>query len=185
MFDDKEVVSGILAGDARAFRQLVEQHQRLVFCMINRLVADPTVQEDLCQDIFLKVYKNIHRFSFRSKLSTWIARIAYLSAVNEVKRRQRHSRLSYRVEVPDLPSGDHTPEDLLTGKEGAAWLHVLIRELPLHYQTVLNLYHLNEFSIPEISEITGMPEGSIKSYLYRARQLLKTRINEYLKKEIV
>lgn len=185
MGEDRLLVSRVLKGEARAFRELVETHQRLVSAMAGRLVRDTAGREDLCQEIFMKVYDNLHRFDFRSRLSTWIARIAYLQAINAVKRQQRSRELPLPEDLPEWSTPEDSPEQALDKKELAAYVNLLIGELPLPYQTALNLYHLQEFSLAEISAITGLPEGTLKSHLSRARALLKEKIRKHFKSEML
>jgi RNA polymerase sigma-70 factor (ECF subfamily) len=184
MGEDRLLVSRLLKGEQRAFRELVETHQRLVSAMVGRLVRDAAEQEDLCQEIFMKVYNNLHRFNFQARLSTWIARIAYLQAINTAKRLQRSPQLPLSEDLPELIIQEDNPEQALNKKELAAYLNLLIGELPLPYQTALNLYHLQEFSLAEISIITGLPEGTLKSHLARARALLKEKIRRHFKSEM-
>ena len=184
MFNEKEVVTRILNGDMRAFELLVKQYERLVFYVIRRLLKDQHAAEDICQDVFIKVHKSLVRFSFQSKLSTWIARIAYLTSVNHLRKYNREKAADYPDDIENYHFTVETPEQLLTKKDTANYVEQLILQLPEKYRTVLTLYHLNEFSGAEIEEITGMPEGTIKSYLFRARKLLKEKLEVYLKNEL-
>ncbi|WP_431199465.1 RNA polymerase sigma factor [Mucilaginibacter sp. P19] len=95
MFNEHEVVSRILNKDLRAFELLVKQYEKLVFFVINRLVQDQQNKEDICQEVFIKIHQNLHRFEFQSKLSTWIARIAYLTAVNYFKKNKNNPPAEY------------------------------------------------------------------------------------------
>jgi len=184
MFNEKEVVTGILNGDMRAFELLVRQYEKLVFYVIHRLVKDQHAAEDICQEVFIKVHKSLVRFSFQSKLSTWIARIAYLTAINYLRKYNREKTSEYPDDLENYHFTTETPEQLLTKKDTANYVEQLIMQLPEKYRTVLTLYHLNEFSGPEIEEITAMPEGTVKSYLFRARKLLKEKLEVYLKDEM-
>ena len=133
--------------------------------------------QDISQEVFIKVYQNLSKFKNDSKLSTWIARIAYRTALNHARKDVSNNEL-YDVEVLiDLDS----PERLLSLKNEAEFIQRHVAQLPLAYRTVVTLYHLNEFSYQEISEITGFPEGTVKSYLFRARKLLKERLERYYK----
>ena len=76
------------------------------------------------------------------------------------------------------------PETILVKKNNSEFINQQIEKLPVHYRTVLTLYHLNEFSYLEIEEITGMPEGTVKSYLFRARKLLKEKLEIYIKYQL-
>lgn len=180
MFDEKAVVTRILQGDLRAFELVVKQYERLVFHMARRIVKDERLLEDVCQEAFIKVHKSLVRFSFQSKLSTWIARIAYLTAVNYARKYNRERISDYPENIENYHFTVETPEKILTKKETAQYLEQLITQLPESYRTTLTLYHLNEFSCNEISEITGMPEGTVKSNLFRARKLLKDKLKAEL-----
>ncbi len=184
MFNEKEVVTRILNGDMRAFELLVKQYEKLVFYVIHRLVKEQHAAEDICQEVFIKVHKSLVRFNFQSKLSTWIARIAYLSAINCSRKYYREKVSDYPEDLENCHFTTDTPEQLLTKKDTAAYIEKLVLQLPEKYRTVLTLYHLNEFSGPEIEEITGMPEGTVKNYLFRARKLLKEKLEVYLKHEM-
>jgi len=186
MVPEKELVSKVLAGDARAFKRLVEQYQRLVLHVSSRMIRNEDDLSDVCQEVFIKVHKGLGTFTFQSKLSTWIARIAYLTSVNHLrkyKNEQLNRSTSEDPELDNLHFTEHTPERILIRKDVNTYVHHLIAQLPLNYRTVLTLYHLQEFSYQEIEEITGMPEGTVKNYLFRAKKLLKEKLELYLKHE--
>jgi RNA polymerase sigma factor (sigma-70 family) len=185
MFNERQVVSSILRGDMRAFDLLVEQYERLVFHVVNRLINEREDKEDVCQEVFIKVHKSLPGFQFQSKLSTWIARIAYFTAINHLKRNKTEQMASISADVENYHFTNNNPEQLLTKKEIGVYIDKLIAQLPEKYRIVITLYHLNEFSCLEIEEITGMPEGTVKNYLFRARKLLKEKIQVYLKSEMI
>jgi len=89
MTDDRDLVSRVANGDMQAFRLLIKQHERLVAHMIGRLVDRQEDREELCQDVFLRVLKKIGEFNFQSRLSTWIATIAYRYGVNHLRKKRR------------------------------------------------------------------------------------------------
>lgn len=185
MFDEKEIVQKILKGDMKSFELLVSQYERLVFTVIQRLVANEEDRQDICQEVFVKVHKGLKGFAFQSRLSTWIGRIAYLTAINYLKA---HKKLDVTQSVDDLANfhfSEEGPEQLAIRKDVSAYINKLIGQMPGQYKTVLTLYHLNDCSYQEIEEITGMPEGTVKSYLFRARKELKEQVSKYLKKELL
>ncbi|NOW99032.1 RNA polymerase sigma factor [Mucilaginibacter sp. SG564] len=181
MFNEKEVVSRILRGDFHAFEVLVKQYEKLVFFVVNRLVQHLQDKEDICQEVFIKVHQSLPKFRFQSKLSTWIARIAYLTAVDHVKKSKAARQADYPENIDHYHFSEDSPESELVKKDTAAYVNLLIEQMPLQYRTVLTLYHLNEFTCPEIEQITGIPEGTVKSHLFRARKLLKEKIEHDLK----
>jgi RNA polymerase sigma-70 factor (ECF subfamily) len=184
MFDENEVIHKILNGDLKAFDMLVKQYERLVFHVVYRLTNDKEDAEDICQDVFIKIYKNLNTFAFQSKLSTWIARIAYLSSINHLKKYKKTTTTEYPEDIESYQSSAKNPENVLVQKDVAAYVNDLISQMPTKYKTVITLYHLDEFSYQEIENITGMPEGTVKTNLFRARKLLKEKLEVYLKHEV-
>jgi RNA polymerase sigma factor (sigma-70 family) len=181
MFNEREVVTQILNGDMRAFGALVKQYEHMVYVVVNRLVREPDDVEDICQEVFIKVHDGLFRFAFQSKLSTWIVRIAYFTSINYIKKYKKEALANYPEDMEYYHFTNDDPEHLLTKKDAAKYIEQLVLQLPEKYRTVITLFHLNEFSFKEIGEITGMPEGTIKNYLFRARKLLKEKIEADLK----
>lgn len=182
--EEKALVRNILEGDMQAFRLLIHRHQKLVAHMIGRLVKGAGEREELCQDVFLKVHEKLGEFSFQSKLSTWIATIAYRHAINYLrKRRMLFSDLPDEESFSSRFIEEENPETITEERDLDVFVLKLIDELPLQYKTVLTLYHVEEMSYPEICHVTGMPEGTVKNYLFRARNLLKEKVKKYIGKE--
>ena len=175
---DAELVEQINNGNEHAFRYLVSANQRLVLHVVGRIVRQQEDVEDVCQEVFMKVFRQIKRFRGESRLSTWIATIAYNTSISYIRSKSRKNELMIEDEmIRDFERGD---DGLVNRKlekaEAQQLLHRLIEKLPVNYRSVLTLFHLEEFSYKEIEEITGMPEGTIKSYLSRARKLLKDKM---------
>lgn len=183
MLNDKEIVSRIMKEDFHAFEQLVKAHEKLVFFVINRLVYGLQDKEDICQEVFIKVHKSLPHFKFESKLSTWIARIAYLTAVNYLKKYKKGLESEYPDNIDQYHFTEESPEQVFSKKNISEYINMLIAQMPLPYRTAITLYHLNEFSFKEIEQITGTPEGTVKSNLFRARKLLKEKIEKDFKNE--
>jgi RNA polymerase sigma-70 factor (ECF subfamily) len=176
MTDDRALVSRVLSGDTQAFRALVRKHERLVAHMVGRLVKQQEDREELCQDVFMKVFDKLRDFNFQSQLSTWIATIAYRHAINHLRKK--------KIEITEFPPEiQEIQVDEVEAQDIESYLLKLIDTLPLQYNVVLTLYHLEQKNYAEIGEITGMPEGTVKNYLFRARQLLKEKAKKYLSSE--
>jgi RNA polymerase sigma factor (sigma-70 family) len=172
-------IRAVLNGDARAFAKLVDQHKRLVSHIVFRLIPAESDREDLCQDVFLKVYQNLDGFHFNAKLSTWIARIAYNTCLNflDKKRESLYEDLAPVGETLDsLPVDNDRPDTITEQRQQAVRLCEEIDQLPVQYGLILSLYHLQDMSYAEIGRILSMPDGTVKSYLFRARRLLKERL---------
>lgn len=173
--DDAELISQILNGNMNAFTFLVNRYQKLVVHISGRLIQRQDELEDVCQDVFLKVYQNLGKYRNECKLSTWIATIAYNTSINYLRKFKKGDLVN-----PDDSAALRNLTDFKSADYEQADFHRYIREqielLPIHYRTVFTLYHLDEFSYQEIEQITGMPEGTIKSYLFRAKALLKEKL---------
>jgi RNA polymerase sigma factor (sigma-70 family) len=184
MTEDRALVNKVLSGDMKAFRLLIKQHERLVAHMIGRLVKNKEELEELCQDVFLKVHEKLGEFSFQSKLSTWIATIAYRQSINHLRKHKM-----FFADIPEEESftkqfiEEENPETVTEEKDLDVFVLGLIDRLPPQYKTIVRLYHVENMSYPEMCAITGMPEGTVKNYLFRARNLLKEEVKKYLGKE--
>ena len=175
----RSLVQRILAGDANAFQAFVQQYHQLVAHIVFRMVSNTADREDLCQDVFLKAYQNLARFRFESKVSTWIAKIAYNTCINHLQKKKvpLYGDTSYEDDSIDNISGDRlTPEVFTEGKDTADRIQDEINRMDVRYRTVLTLYHLDGMSYAEIGKIMKLPEGTIKSYLFRARKNLKEKL---------
>lgn len=154
---------------------------------MGRIVNQNEDVEDLCQDIFIKVFRKLRSFKGESRLSTWIAAIAYNTSISHLKARSRKPEISFSGE--DLLHYDWNDGgrmgDVFEKKELKEIVLQLVEKLPVHYRTVLTLFHLEEFSYKEVGEITGMPEGTIKSYLARARAILRKHLERIMENEKV
>ncbi len=173
--DDTELINQILNGNMNAFTFLVSRYQKLVVHITGRLIQRHDELEDVCQEVFLKVYQNLGKYRNECKLSTWIATIAYNSSINYLRKFKKGDEVN-----PDDSAALRNLSDYNSVDYEKTDLHRYIREqienLPVQYRTVLTLYHLEEFSYQEIEQITGMPEGTVKSYLFRAKALLKEKL---------
>lgn len=184
MFDERATIPKILNGDLRAFDLLVKQYERLVFHICFKLVNSNDDVQDICQEVFIKVFKNLKNFNYQSKLSTWIARIAYSTALNHIKKNKRDSFDQYPEDIENYHFTLTDPENELIKKDVNKYINYLMAQLPHQYRMVLTLFHLEEFSYQEIEQVTSFPEGTIKSYLFRGRKLLKEKLEDYLKNEV-
>ena len=173
--NDAELVSQILNGNMKSFTFLVSRYQKLVVHITGRLIQRHEELEDVSQEVFLKVYQNLGKYRNECKLSTWIATIAYNTSINYLRKFKKSDDTclddkAILDKLADYRSDDYETTDL------HRYIRNQIELLPVHYRTVLTLYHLEEFSYQEIETITGMPEGTVKNYLFRAKALLKEKL---------
>ncbi len=189
MADSSKLVEQILAGDKNSFRTLIKQYQRLVSHVVFRMIPAGPDQEDVSQEVFVKVYQNLTRFRFDSKLSTWIARIAYNTSLNflDKKKLPLYDDLGdedHQFE-PIAPDQEARPDLSFEAVQTGSIIQKEIERLPAVYKTMVTLYHLDQMSYAEIAGIMKMPEGTVKSYLFRSRKMLKERLlKKYQREEL-
>lgn len=182
---DQQLVDGILSGDRKAMELLIGGTQNLVAKIICNLIHSSEDRKDVVQETYSKVFHKIQTFAFQSRLSTWVGQVAYNTTVNWLRKKRMVYPGNLKIEdmetVPELPAAERRIDQ----KELALVLQQHIQRLPPVQQLLVSLFHQQELSYAEIVEITGMPEGTIKNYLFRARkelkkQLLLTQLKESL-----
>ena len=174
------LVEKVLAGDTEMFGTVIKNTEALVAQVIYRMIINKEDRKDLAQEVYLKAYKNLSSFRFESKLSTWIARIAYNSCINHLEKKKL--LLQDDIELLNNKGAD-TPTPTMEQKEQSAFIIASIEKLSPVLKTLVTLYHNEDLSYAEIQQITGLPEGTIKSYLFRARKALKENLLQHYKKE--
>ena len=185
----QQLIDRILDGDRGAFKVIIEDHQRLVHHIVGKMVSDPTDKEDLAQEVFIKVFRKLGSFRAESKLSTWIAQIAFNTTVNFVQKRRPElfGDIAGSDDADlDCFAADLTePDDRTARADSDDRVREEIDQLPIQYGLVVTLYHLEEMSYREIGEILGMPDGTVKSHLFRGRKMLKDRLlNKYSQEDL-
>src|SRR5690348_9342683 len=176
--DDGHVVSRHLAGDPQAFGTLVDRYQVRLLNFVNRTIGDRERAEDLVQEVFIRVFRHIHRFDQTKKFSTWIYTIASNLAKNELRNRSRNPlvlfqtiRKNWQDDDRPLQFEDTTarPDDLFRKRHLRELVEDSVAKLPAHHREVFVLRELEGKSYEEIAEITECNLGTVKSRLNRAR----------------
>lgn len=181
---ERELVEQVLDGDREAFLGFIERYERLVKHVVFRMVTDEQDREELCQDVFVRAYRYLDGFRFESKLSTWLARIARNTCLNHLEKKEiplyadeapstDDDPPDARVALNRIEDPDRNVAETATDREQREFVREGIKALPEHYRTALTLYHLEEMSVSQISEVMDNPEGTVKSHLYRGRKKLK------------
>lgn len=178
---DQHLVAAVLKGDRNAFGLIIKQSEGLVAQMTFKMISSPGDRKDIAQDVYLKAFKNLQGFKFKSKLSTWIGQIAYNTCLHYLEKKKlvlldnfgKDEEMPEEHIIGDLQNGT---EEILFGKELAGILNSEIDLLKPIYKMLVCLYHQEELSYAEIAEITSLPEGTVKNYIFRARKILKDNI---------
>jgi RNA polymerase sigma-70 factor (ECF subfamily) len=176
--DDSGVVSAFLEGESRAFDELVNRYQNRLLNFVYRTTGDRERAEDLVQEVFVRVYRHIHRFDRSRKFSTWIYTIASNLAKNELRNRSRNPLVLFQTirrnwEDDDRPlqfeDPGTRPDDLYRKRHLREAVEDAVEKLPPHHRNVFVLRELEGKSYEEIAEITSCNLGTVKSRLNRAR----------------
>ena len=194
--EEAAFVERLRARDERAFNELVRAHERRVFGLVFRMVGNCEEAEDLAQEVFVRVFEAIDQFRGDARLSTWIYRIA----VNLCKNRSKYLSRRHSNKQDDIEAlGDRSPmtaakgttagsierpDDLLVGKQVERVVQEAIDSLEPEFKEALILRDVEDLSYEEIAQITGLPDGTVKSRIHRARTQLKAAIERKLGEKI-
>ncbi len=174
---DIKLLPQVARGDRKASRALIEAHRRLVGHVVYRMCGQSTDFEDLCQDIFLKVFANLNSFKQECKLSTWIARIAYNHCISSLRKKKELLYLdsvSNEGTLDSLPGEWTQPDIELETAIRNRGIEAAIAALPPNQRAVVTFFYLEQMSYDEIGAMMNLPKNTIKSHLFRARKNLKT-----------
>ena len=186
---DTGLVNAFLTGDERAFQELVERYQVRLLNFIYRTIGDRERAEDLVQEVFIRVYRHIHRFDTTKKFSTWIYTIASNLAKNELRNRSRNPLVLFQAitgtrieEERPLQFEDFTsrPDDLFQKRHLRSLVEETVAQLPEHHRQVFVLREIEGKSYEEIAEITHCNLGTVKSRLNRARNAFAAIIEPWI-----
>jgi RNA polymerase sigma-70 factor (ECF subfamily) len=189
---ERRFVERLMARDERAFNELVQLYQRRVYLLVLRMLGRPDEAEDMAQEVFVQVFKAIGQFRGESKLSTWLYRIAVNLCKNRAKylgRRHTDRSDAYdgASEYVDASAAEGVtlaqvarPDHLLEGYELERIVQACIADLEPDFREVLVLCDVEELSYEEIGQITGLADGTVKSRIFRARALLKSKVERAL-----
>jgi RNA polymerase sigma-70 factor (ECF subfamily) len=176
-FNDRLIVSQVVSGQKDLFRLLVRQHEKQVYGMGISFFRNPDDASDFTQEVFLKAYKSLGSFEGRSRFSTWLYKIAYNTAINEVNRRKEYLSLSDE-KAEALPKEGDTPEREALRSAAKEAVQEAIKELPERFRICVDLFFFYDRSYQEIEAITGIPVNTIKSHVFRAKKLLREKLGD-------
>lgn len=189
--EDLELVQKLKRGDNDAFRLVVDAYQSLVLNCAFKFLRNREASEDITQEVFLEVYRSIHRFRMESKLSTWIYRIAISKCLNQLKKQKRQKRfgklisLTGKVHSEQPLSGmeQSTPANSLEQQERAEILQQAIEKLAENQRIAFTLSKYKELSYEEIAQIMNTSVSGVESLLHRAKVNLRKTLERYYSKQ--
>ena len=170
--EESLLVEQILAGEKELFRLLVQQYQQKVHAMGMSFFHNEEDASDFTQDVFIRCYRNLSSFRGCSQFSTWLYRIAYNAAINGINRRKEYQSLA------EEPLSEVSPEQQVLRSAAAEAVRLAVAELPEKYRICVDLYFFYDCAIKEIEVITGFPENTVKSHVFRAKKLLREKLSD-------
>jgi RNA polymerase sigma factor (sigma-70 family) len=183
--DDKYYIDRVLNGDVNAFSYLVDQHKGLVYTLAFRMLKNAEDAEELAQDTFVKAFNSLKNFKFESKFSTWLYSITYHAAVSKLRKKQ--------MEVTDIDQvnlnmtqvlSTYDAINALTKSEQRKYINETLNQLNNDDALIISMYYLNENSIEEISDATGLTLSNVKVKLHRSRKRFYDTLKIILKDEV-
>ncbi len=190
--DEAAVIEQLKAGSEEAFAWLISRYQQPLFSLIYRVLPNPGDAADITQEVFVKIFRGIHRFHGEASLRTWIYRIALHEALNQRRWWSRHQRREIAIEAPgdddqhfvspidSLTDTSESPFDAAAHAELAARVEAALRGVPEPFRAVVVLRDIEGFAYEEIAEILKANLGTVKSRLMRGRAHLKSRLAPYM-----
>jgi len=175
---DVELIADAILGREDGFEELVRRYQRPITGYVYRMLNDYEAALDVTQEVFIKVYNSLERYSSDYKFSTWLYRIAHNAAIDYM-RRNSMVKQSIEAENADgtyqlqLESPNPTPEQERERTEWRNEIDSVVKCLPIAYRDLIILRHSQDLSYDEIAEVTGLPLGTVKNRLFRAREMMR------------
>ena len=174
LITDDELVAAAVGGQGQAFGTLVERYDRAVYHLAYRTLHDSEEAKDATQEAFFKAFRALRTFRPGAKFSTWILTIAYHACCDRLARRKRFSG----DELPDRADPAAGPQEQAESADQARRLWAAIDALPEKYRTVITLFHLQNKQYEEIAQVLDLPMGTVKTHLFRAKDLLRKALEE-------
>lgn len=175
---DVDLVAGAIDGREDSFEELVRRYQRPIISYVFRIVGEYDASLDVTQEVFIKVYNSLNRYSRDYKFSTWLYRIAHNAAIDHLRRNPANKQ-SIETENSDgtsqiqIESSRPTPEQDQERSECRTEIEAVVRCLPPAYRDLIVLRHSKDLSYEEIAAVTGLPLGTVKNRLFRAREMMR------------
>lgn len=185
---DQLLVERVQAGDKRAFDLLAQKYQRRLMRLLSRIVRDPAEAEDVVQETFIKAYRALRHFRGDSAFYTWLYRIGINTAKNFLVTQGRRTPTSTETDAERAEAfddGDHlrdinTPESVLASKQIAQTVNAAMDALPVDLRTAIALREIEGLSYEEISDIMACPIGTVRSRIFRAREVIAEKLKPLL-----
>lgn len=185
--EEEEYIKRARRGDKQAFATLINAHKTIVYNLALGILKDRQEAEDLTQEVFIRVYENLRLFRGKSRFSVWLGKITYNTALNRLKALKRLP-LALEEEklmaASPLNEASNSPLAKIEEKERREILREAFSRLPEIYQLPIMLRYIQGLSVSEVAEILNLPQGTVKTRLARAREILRRKLGRFKHEEL-
>jgi len=178
-------ITSALDGDQKAYNWLLERYKKGIYNLIYQMIRNHEETRDLVQETFIKAFASLESYNNHYAFSTWLYKIAYNHSIDSIRKKKlktlpldRPIKLNEGEVIPQIKDETQSPETKLLFKEKQKLLHDIIDSLPDRYSKAIKLRHLEERTYEEISKILDIPIGTVKARIFRAREMIKKRLQE-------
>jgi RNA polymerase sigma-70 factor (ECF subfamily) len=183
--DDNFYLEQIKQGNTNAYAMLINKHKTMAFNVALRITHNREDAEEVIQDAFLKVYYSIKDFEGKSKFTTWLFRIVYNQAISKIRKKTIDQHTLDEEIIDNFTAGEISNGlTYLKAEEQTKYINLALEKLTEEDSTIVTLFYLNESSVEEVSEITGLSEANVKVKLHRSRKKLYDELKLLLSNEV-
>ncbi len=182
MQKDLFYIDKVLGGDTAAYAELIDRHKDMVYTITNRILKNREDAEEIAQDVFLKVFQSLEKFKRESKFSTWVYRIAFNTAISKTRKKSLEVN-ALDEQIIENYTFDEISDDLdgLNLDDKKRYCEMALKKISEEDNLLLSMFYLEEQTIDEISNVTGLSVSNVKVKLHRTRKRLYEHINTMLK----
>ncbi len=185
MKTDQILIQASLSGDRRASERLYQKYHNQIYSILAQRISDRDTVDDLMQDTFVRAYRSLHTFKGQAAFSTWLTQIALNTYRSHLRAQQVRKNWVSQTEDPevihnvirDLIPGNR-PDQIVENRERIALVQKSIQNLPERYRKAMWLRYVMDWSYEEITQVLQVPIGTLKTWLFRARQQLKSEFRK-------
>lgn len=182
--DDQVLIKKILDGNRSSFEELMKKYNKKIYNFVIRMVRNDEVAIELTQDFFIKIFSVLHKYNFQYKFSTWAYRICYNLVIDHIRKNQAYvdslngDNISQKRLVESKIFISEDGFDNLEKDEVKTYLWKTVDQIPMKYRELILMRYLQELKYDEIAEIAGLPVGTVKNRIFKAKELLRKEIEK-------
>jgi len=185
MNSDQIYIDKVLSGDTNAFAYLINKYKDMTYTIAIKIVKSHEDAEEVAQDSFLKAYEKLNTFKGNAKFSTWLYTIVYRNSITKIRKKKVDTSDIDDYVIDNHSEGDDFPQiEAMKNEEQQKYVREAIDKLPEKDALLITLFYMNDNSIEEIEQITGLTQSNVKVKLFRARKKMNQELSQLLKEEL-